>query len=68
MMGIIFARIILSIVYEFLSIATFWRFQNQDSIAEVLLINLTEIVLVFTITRSLRWTLIKHAQYQQSQE
>ena len=64
---IIILRIVLVLVYDILTIATYDLFNNQDSLVEVLLINLTELSLILTITHSLKQTIIKFQEYQKSQ-
>ena len=64
---IIILRIVLVLVYDILTIASFDLFNNQDSLVEVLLINLTELSLILIITHSLKQTIIKYKEYQKSQ-
>lgn len=64
MIIIILVRMGVFIVYD---LANFYTGINQDSLTDVLLINLTEISLVVVITKSLSWSLVKYQEYLDSQ-
>lgn len=63
MIGIIFVRIALFIVYEVVRFTSGAEISDKDSLVQVICINLTEIALVITITTSIKWTLGVLQQY-----
>lgn len=67
MIVIITLRIVIVLLYDMLTIATKFLFDNQDSMVEVCLINFTELGLILTITHSLRETIIKYKEYLSKQ-